>query len=79
MDTQVADGMSLVEPLSATESTNVGAGEQRPSDAPKQLHDSEQSALSFSFFTIKQEGAIIARNLFCNSGVLGLMWKDRAK
>ena len=48
MDTQVADGMSLVEPLSATESTNVGAGEQRPSDAPKQLHDSEQSALSCS-------------------------------
>ena len=47
---------SLIEPLSATESINVGAGEQRPSDAPKQLHDSEQSALSFSFFTIKQEG-----------------------
>lgn len=26
---------SLIEPLSATESTNVGAGEQRPSDTPK--------------------------------------------
>lgn len=47
---------SLIEPLSATETANVGAREQRPSDAPKQLHDSEQSALSFSFFAIKQEG-----------------------
>ena len=34
---------SLIEPHSATENANVEAGEQRPSDAPKQLHDSEQS------------------------------------